>query len=434
MSTPVAVLLPTLWDRRQIEASSTLAAAQLEIRYLGPADEDVAWDFDVPAFAREVAEAHPDLAGVVSSSDYPGAVAAALVARRLRLPGADPRAVLATGHKGEARALHARHVPEAVPWWRLLPVGPQAVAPEGLGYPCFVKPVRGSFSVLARQVDDAASLTRLLTHPSLEAHRSTYAQLHRDVALHLGHPGPDPGLFLAEELLQGAQVTVEGWVEEDAVSVLGCVDSIFVPGTRAFARFETPSRLPEGVQRRLAQLTRRVVRASGLAWTCFNAEWVWDAARERLTLLELNPRIAGQFADLWEKTLGLHGYEVALALALGRTPPRPRGGAFACAASVPLRTFEPVRAERVPDAARLAALEAQHPGTHVWWECAAGEVLAGFDRVGERQGRRYAVINLGASRHEELAEQAAAHAAALGARLVPWEEAPAPPLRPQGGA
>jgi biotin carboxylase len=413
----VAVVLPTLWDRRQIEASETLGRLPVEVRYLGGPDAEVAWDVDVPGLVRRLAAEHPDLAGATSSSDYPGAVAAALLARQLGRPGADPRAVLATGHKGEARAVHTRHVPEAVPWWRVLEVG--AAPPLGVRFPCFVKPARGSFSVLARQVDDPATLARLLAHPSLEEHRVRYAHPHRALARHLEHRGPDPGLFLAEELLDGAQVTVEGWVEEDTPQLFGCVDSIFFPGTRAFARFETPSRLPANVQQRLLDLTRRVVAASGLTWTCFNAEWVWDAERDRLSLLELNPRIAGQFADLWERTLGLNGYEVALALALGRSPPRPAGGRFACAASVPLRTFEAVRVERAPSSEAIEAVEARHPGTNVWWECTEGEVLAGFDEVGERQGHRYAVLNLGAARHDALPEEAAQRVLELGARLVP---------------
>ncbi len=417
MAAPVALLLPTIWDRKQLEACRAAWEARYEVRLLGPEDADVPWDFDVSAFVREVAEAHPDLAGVTSSSDYPGAVAAALLAERLALPGGSPRAVLACGHKGEARAHASRAVPQAVPWWRLLEPGKPAALADGLCFPLFVKPVRGSFSVLARPLADPAELATFLAHPEVSDHQLQYAAIHRRLARDLGHAGPDPGCFLAEGLLRGAQATLEGWVDAEGVHVLGIVDSVMHPGTRAFARFETPSALPENVQARMAAIARQVVPALGLAQTCFNLELAWDAASDVLGLLEVNPRLAGQFGDLWQKTLGVHGYEIALALAAGDAPPRPCGGSSACAASIALRTFAPMRVERAPSGQRIAAVEAASPGTHVWWECATGEVLSGFDRAGEGQGWRYGVVNLGARTRAELEAKARRVVEDLGARL-----------------
>jgi len=419
MSAPVAILLPTLWDKKQLDACRGAWGARYDVRLLGPADADVHARFDVRSFVREIAEQHPTLVGATSSSDYPGAVAAALLAERLSRPGAAPRAVLACGHKGEARALAARVVPEAVPWWRLLEAGPGKTLPDGLRYPCFVKPARGSFAVLARQVDDEAALRAYLRHPETLAHTDEYVQIHRRLARDLGHGGPDAGCFVAEGLLTGLQVTLEGWVDEGGVHVLGLVDSVMHPGTRAFARFETPSALPQPVQARMADIARRVVPALGLTHTCFNLELTWDAASDALGLIEVNPRLAGQFGDLWQKTLGLNGYEIALALAAGDAPARPSSGPFAFAASVPLRTFAAVRVERAPLGERIAAVEAAWPGTHAWWECATGDVLQDFDTAGEGQGWRYGVVNLGARTRAELETKACAVVADLGARLVP---------------
>ncbi len=251
-------------------------------------------------------------------------------------------------------------------------------------------------------------------------HQLQYVAIHRRLARELGQGGPDPGCFLAEGLLAGAQATLEGWVDAEGVHVLGVADSILHPGTGAFARFEAPSRLPAPVQARMADLARRLVPALGLEQTCFNVEFTWEAASDRLGLIEVNPRLAGQFGDLWQKTLGLNGYEIALALAAGDVPPRPSSGSFACAASVALRTFAPVRVERAPTSERIAAVEAAWPGTHVWWECATGDVLEGFDAAGEGQGWRYGVVNLGARTPAELQAKAQVVVADLGARLVPW--------------
>ena len=72
-----------------------------------------------------------------------------------------------------------------------------------------------------------------------------------------------------------------------------------------------------------------------------------------------------------------------------------------------------------PDARRIASVETAHPGTQVWWECATGETLADFDTVGEGQGLRYAVINLGAASREALVAKVTALQDELGARLTP---------------
>jgi biotin carboxylase len=417
----IAFLFPTAWDRRQLEICRTAWEGRFEPLFLGPEDGDVPAGFDVPAFVERVALEHGrTLAGVTSSSDYPGAVAAALLAERLGLAGASPRAVLLAGHKGESRRRQAAAVPEATPWFRLLdPLRPDDL-PDDLVFPCFVKPVRGAFSMLARVVKDADDLRAFLAHPDVREHHGAYARIHRALQKTLAPEAPDPGAFLAEALLDGTQTTVEGWVDRGEVHTLGIVDSVMHPGTRAFARFETPSALPADVQQRMEDVTWRVIRASDLDRTAFNVELTWNAAHDTVHVIEVNARLCGQFGDVWQNLTGANGYEHALALAAGEAPSREaRRGAFRFAASVPMRTFEPVRVESAPTPARVDELERAHPGTHVWWECREGDELADFDTLGEGQGYRYAVINVGADTRAGLLERARKVEEALGARLVP---------------
>lgn len=414
-------LFPTAWDRRQLETCRAAWSSRFDLTFLGPADDDVGSDLDVFALVEGLAGVHGEaLHGVATSSDYPGAVAAALLAERLGLPGSPPKAVLALGHKAEARRLQAAAVPGAVPWVRYLdPRTPDAL-PDDLRFPCFVKPVRGSFSLLAREIPDRAALRRFLTHESVREHGRTYVAMHRALQGRLAPDAPDPGGFLAEGLLTGHQTTVEGWIADGRVELLGIVDSVMHPGTRAFARFETPSALPAGVQARMADVARRVALASGLVRSPFNVELIWDETSDALHVIEMNARLCGQFGDLWQKTLGMNGYEPALALAVGEAPlPATGAGPFRYAASIPLRTFAPVVVEGAPSPTRQAEVERAFPGTSVWWECRLGETLDGFDAAGEGQGYRYAVINVGAHTRKGLVERASAVEEALGARLAP---------------
>ncbi len=117
--------------------------------------------------------------------------------------------------------------------------------------------------------------------------------------------------LIAEELLKGEQVTVEGYAFQGEVTILGVVDSIMFPGTRTFARFDYPSALPESVQARMAEIATRLMAGIGFDNGMFNIEMMYDAATDRIGIIEINPRMASQFADLYEKVDGTNSYCVS---------------------------------------------------------------------------------------------------------------------------
>ncbi len=356
----VLVLFPNEWD--QAELAAPKYGERYEFLFEGfdlfrfPQNLRLLW-FDARRFIERVAARYADagLAGVVSNEEQFGAVIAALVARRLGLPGADPDSILLAQHKYYARLRGREVVPEATPDFAVFPFdAPQALDAE-LAYPCFVKPVKATFSILARRVHGPAELRALLDFRSLE----------RRILRKLIQPFDDLSTFeidaahmIAEEILTGQQVTVEGMVHGGVTTNLGVVDSVMYPGTDAFERFEYPSSLPADVQARMGTLAERMLGAVGFDHGIFNVEMFYDAATDGIRILEINPRIAYQFADLRQKVDGYDGYEAVLALAVGEVPePFTAGlGEHATAASFVLRTFEPCRLKRYPDARRLAVL------------------------------------------------------------------------------
>jgi hypothetical protein len=201
--------------------------------------------------------------------------------------------------------------------------------------------------------------------------------------------------------------------------VIGIVDSTLHPNG-SFARFDYPSRLPRAVQQRMADVARRVVPALGLERTLFNIELMLDRESDRIQIVEVNPRICGQFADLYQKVDGTNGYELALSLCTGRKPRiEPGRGEFAAAASLPLRVFEPMRVLAAPDARDVSAAEALFPQTLVWSECTAGEELADFEVDEDGGSHRYAVVNLGGASRVQIGERCEAVEARLGFRMQP---------------
>ena len=172
--------------------------------------------------------------------------------------------------------------------------------------------------------------------------------------------------FLAEELLAGIEVTLEGYAFEGRVTIVGITDSVKYPGTLSFERFEYPTALPEERRVELADVAARVIPALGFDDGFFNVEFIVPETGPA-QIVEVNARIASQFAPL---LLGLHGrssYDALFQLALGEDPDWKAGEPDGVAVSYALRTFEDARRRggararprpRDPRQARAATLRA----------------------------------------------------------------------------
>ena len=180
--------------------------------------------------------------GVLSTDDYIGVILAAVVAKRLGLPGPDPKRILVAQHKFYARKIQRRVVPSATPRFTLIPHDPKINLP--LSFPIFVKPVKGTYSILARRVEDFDDLRSYLRIGLLE--RFLYRKVTRpfnDLLRSYTSCQTDANHFLGEEVIAGMQVTVDGYAYRGKTEILGIVDSVMYPRTGAFERFEYPSRL-----------------------------------------------------------------------------------------------------------------------------------------------------------------------------------------------
>lgn len=416
MRTRILITFPTAWDERQLAALPPEVRERHEILLDEPRDDDVPWDLDVLAHVDErVRSLRGRIDGVFSSSDYPGVVAAAAIARALGLPGPSLESVLTTGHKYRARLAERAAVPEAIPRFRLFDPSAEKTWPSAAEFPCFVKPVRGAFSMFARRLEDRAALQVFASSPALAEYREYFVRLFETLTAHYAPFEESARMFLAEEVLEGTQVTVEGWIHGGRARVLGIVDTSFHPGTGSFASFDYPSHLSAAVQARLGRVACRAAEALGLDRTLFNAELFHDPVRDRIGLIEVNPRLCGQFADLYAKVDGSHSYALALELAAGREPEARRGaGRFAAAASAPLRIFSSMRVRRAPGVEERRAFEACHPGALLWSETRNGDVLRVGPEVEDGSSLRYGVINLGGASRSDIQERLAVLVRELG--------------------
>ena len=214
----------------------------------------------------------------------------------------------------------------------------------------------------------------------------------------------DGGYLLAEQVLCGRQVTVEGCVYRGEGSIIGIIDSIMYPGTNSFQRFEYPSNLPSGVQQRMSELALRFIASIGFDNSLFNIEMFYNSENDAIHIIEVNPRMCPQFADLMEKVNGVNSFEIALSIAAGLRPtihrPIPQ---YRVAASFVLRLFTDMSVARVPSPLELAAFQGRFPGARLKVLCREGQRLS--DELQDGNSFRYAVLNLGDDSARHLGER-----------------------------
>ncbi len=408
------LLCPTERERRDLPA----LAAQLGIELVFDAFDDDYFDRVIARAAAGVPTADEpfDLLeriertieharaigvdGVTSAVGYPGMSAVAAIRSRLGLPGPNLHAVLACEHKYYCREAQARHVPEAVARFRLLDASAVDAAADPFGFPAFLKPVKSCMSMRAFVVNDAQALARLAKNATLPAAfvEPFNALLRRDT-----HWTLDASGLLLEELLPGQQISVEGYARGGTAHVLGIIDAVMFPDTYSFQRFRYPSTLPAAVQSRVRALATRFIEAIDYGDAMFNIEMMWDPRSDRLTIIEVNPKIASQFPDLFEKVDGCSTYTTLMELALGLPVSFARGkGRHRVAASCVLRTFDDQRVRRIPSAEDIARVQTRFPDARVQILARPGERLS--ENLQDPHSYRYGLINLGARSDDELLE------------------------------
>ncbi len=95
----VLLVCPTMWD--ECEIPHVAAGMRCRVLSYGTDVSEHPEDFDALGFIERAvsAVAGHDIDAVVASDDYPGSILAAVIARRLNLPGPDPGAVFRCQHK-----------------------------------------------------------------------------------------------------------------------------------------------------------------------------------------------------------------------------------------------------------------------------------------------------------------------------------------------
>lgn len=341
--------------RGQISFAEILAKAQLILD-----------DFDGPIDA------------IIGFWDFPVSSIVPLLRRRHGLDTATVEEIVMCEHKFWSRLIQAEVVDE-IPAFGLVDPFRDDRPPAGVDYPLWLKPVKSFASMLAIRVDDDQEFEIALAtiRAGIDRLGEPFEALleHAEVPAEIAAAGGR--VCIAEEAIDGHQVTLEGYRHRDEVVIYGIVDSIHHPGCTSFLRYQYPSAVPPEVGARMADISERVVRAIGLEGATFNIEFFWDPDTDAVTLLEINPRHSQSHADLFARVDGVSNHEIALDLAFGRRPRPPAGdGPRGVAATWFVRHFSDGVVRRHPTSAEIAEIESDLPGVTIELGAHTGDRLS----------------------------------------------------------
>jgi biotin carboxylase len=321
----VLLLLPTTTYRtpdfleaaERLRVEVTVASEEASaVESLNP-EGLLALDFRDPAGAarRAVAFAEERPVDAVVGVDEETTVTAAVIAEALGLPHNPVHAAVAARHKATMRELLSEAA-VAQPAYRVFDRrahGPEAASNQ-VRFPCVLKPTflaasRGVIRADDREgfIDAWRRIERILEDPEVAARGGEAA---REI--------------LVEDFVAGGEVALEGLLKDGELKVLAIFDK---PDPLEGPYFEetiyvTPSRLPVGVQNRIAQVASHGALALGLRDGPVHAEIRVDG--EAAWLIELAARSIG---GLCSRTLrfgtGMTLEEVILRHALRLEMPEP---------------------------------------------------------------------------------------------------------------
>lgn len=250
-------------------------------------------------------DGNPIVDGLASYSDY-HTVLAAEVARKLGLPGPDPKAVETANVKDRLR-LALGDEPFNIPHFLVTSRDQLEEAAERLGFPMIAKPPAEAISYGVRRVDDMAQLIDAWTELSAVRH-SLRGQ-------------PRNGDVLLEKYVEGVEVSVETMTVRGHTHVFG-VTSKDLFGDPAYIEcgHTFPVPLPDEERELLYHAVRRTLELIGFDHGPCHTEVRLTAEGPRI--IEANPRTPSScmtmlVADVTGRSPILDGW----LLALGETPP-----------------------------------------------------------------------------------------------------------------
>ncbi len=317
---------------------------------------------------------------IIGYWDFPVTTLVPILCREYGLPSPTLESVLRCEHKYWSRLEQHKVIPDMTPRFGVVnPFDDAAIKEIDVPFPFWIKPVKGTDSLLAFKVRNRRELDHAIGRIRERIDRIgrpfdkilSHAELPGEIADIGGHH------CIIEEVIGGRQCTIEGYVFDGEPRHHGIIDSINYSKRSSFLRYQYPSILPKRVKSRISEATDRLLRHLEYDDATYNVEYFYQPKTEKLMLLEINPRLSQSHSDMFEKVDGASNFQIMLELALGREPDFPlRRGRYGCAAKFHVRVFEDGIVSHAPDAADIERIEHEFPETLIELKVRQGDRLS----------------------------------------------------------
>jgi ATP-grasp domain len=344
---------------------------------------------------------------IIGFWDFPVTIMVPILCQRLDgLRCASLEAVVKCEHKYWSR-LEQQKVIDEYPRFGLVDPERDTDPPQGLSYPMWIKPVKSFSSYLAFGVANRQEFQDALAQirEGIGWVGAPFETVLERLELPPEIAGVGGQLCLAEETLNGRQLTFEGYRYRGETRTLGVVDSVTHNESPSFVRYQYPASIPDGIIGRMADISDRIVRQIGLEHTTFNIEFFWDEDTDALGVLEINPRHSQSHAELFTQVDGAPNHLAMVRLALGRDPELPhRHGHYRIAATWFVRHWNDGVVRRRPTEQEIERVQREVPGVTVDVTVKEGDRLS--ELIGQ-DSYSYSIANVyvGAQDEAELTEK-----------------------------
>ncbi|MFW6324576.1 MAG: ATP-grasp domain-containing protein [Desulfovibrionales bacterium] len=369
----------------------------------GAKQYDVRWMLNESVKRLEAFDGPID--AIVSFWDFPVSLMLPILARQYNTLSPSLESVLQCEHKYWSRVRQQEVVPELTPaFTRFDPFDDQALDKFDMAFPFWIKPVKAFGGYLGFRIESIRDFEQAI--PKIREGIGGFSKPMDELLQYADIPEEirTGGFCIAEAIITGKQVTLEGFASHGQIDSHGIVDSFRHSNQVSFSRFQYPSKLPEGIKEMIFESSRAVMEHIGFDNSPFNIEYFYDEKKDNLWLLEINPRIAQSHSDLFRKVDGTSNHHVMVEVGLGRHPKWERGsGEYGVAAKLFIRSFEGGRVRHVPSDEQIAEAEKRFPGTIV-------QVLVKQDQslsemlYQDSYSYKLAIIYMGADNERELLE------------------------------
>lgn len=352
----------------------------------------------------ELIKRYPEMYdGVVGTHDS-SAVFAAVICDQTGLRFASVESIINCQNKYLSRLIQQKHVPEHTPCFC------QALEllnePNLLPVPFFIKPGRANISFgshIIHSLDELIHLIGLESNEIASQNDYFFEALSINPKYQTKQNLRTCNTFLCEELVSGEQITVDGFVFAGRVEIFGMTRAVFHPGTNVFNRHEFPYTFGTSLDEKIFAAVRKLIPALGLDNSFFNVELRADEKDEQFRIIEINSRIAFQFAKTIEAVTGFDPLDLLLKVATGVRPDflsDDRSGKFRYCFNFELHSFTDRKIVKTPTQSGYGEIKILYPDVQIRNLVQEGFNLSDYKH--NPQSFRYCFLDIPGDSPEEI--------------------------------